>query len=236
MSGLFAGPVALVSVWRERGHPPGALRALATLGAVQLALLWLGFIPLALLNRALGEPFILIFGSYTQSTSLIDYAAAANLAVTCMLLVGVACSDRLTWALRSSGLLMAVLLAFTAFEEAGLNKAGPRIPFPSDALHAPSVPIAYSVGGVLVLLGGVILWAGKRVRSHPRSRFLIAILTAPHIVALGLTTATLAQHPLFEEVAELAFSAAVLQVLAAIAVLTRSSRLEAPTRTAVVTV
>ena len=233
LSGLVAGPATLISLWRERHRAPGAQRWLAHLGVAQLALLWLWFIPLALLNRALGGAFDQVFGSYTQATSLIDYAAAANLSLACLLVIAVACAARPNWALLGSGLLLAVALAFTAIQEAGLTQVGPGTSFLTDALHAPVAPIVYSMGGLLVLVGAVaVLGAGERVKSRLSIRWLTPLITAPHVLALGLTTAMLAQHRLFEEVAELAFSAGVLQAVTALAICIPAARIASPRQAA----
>lgn len=228
LSGLLAAPVTFISLWREFGRPRAALQGLANLGGVQLAMLWLGFIPLALLNRALGEPFVAVFGSYSQSTSLVDYVAAADLLAAIILLAAAACFNRFTGPVRAIAALLVVMLSFTAFEEAGLNKTLLPIPFPTDALHAPLVPLAYSLAGLFALvLVLAAVWGGARLKSRPSARFGLAVAGAPHVAALALTTAMLAQHPLFEEVAELSFAATLLQVLAVTALLTRPERLAA---------
>lgn len=233
LSGLLAGPIILVAFWRERRRPPGPLWALAHLGTVQLALLWLGFIPLALLNRALGEPLVVVFGSYSKATSLIDYVAAVNLSAACLILLRALLSSRLSWCLKSPGLLFGILLTVTAAKEAGLGKPAFGS-YPSDLLHGPFVPMAYSLAGLLVLSTIlVVARAGERVKRHPAARFSLMIVSAPHVVGLGLTTAVLAQHPLFEEVAELAFSAALLQILMATATLIRPAPLSLVPQTAV---
>ena len=198
-----------------RAAPPAGGRISLTVsaaGVAYLAAIWLVLVPLNVVHQTLGERLEFIFGSAARHVSLVDQVAGthlgAGLAVTVFYVL---LTSRPAW-LRFLTLTAAVLLGFTALEEVGLDERTPLL-LPTNLLKPALVAPAYAAAGwLLIALAAVV---AARPASVATPGWLRA---SPATTALVLTAGVLLQHPVFEELAEFALGAALLQGALALAV------------------
>ena len=192
-----------------RAAPPAASgreRLLGVLGALWLAGIWLVLVPLNALHHLQESRFAFVFGSELRNATLVDQLAAANLAAAVAVAVGCALLRPSAAWLKLLLLACAVMFGFTALEEAGLDEQG-AFAVPTDVLGAGLVSPLYAAAG-LAFVGAGLLLAARSARAAGAG-----LSRSPFTLALVLTTGVLLQHPVFEELAELAFSAAALHAL-----------------------
>ena len=182
----------------------------AVLGWTFLSALWLVVIPGMVARSAFGG-LVVLYGSDTQPVSAIDLLAAANFASAAALLLWLASRSETSVPMRGALLASAVLVTFTMLDEAGLH-GGAALPFPTDLIPTALVAPGYAIAGGLLIAGALLLWwaSPENLRRAP---LLLMLRGSPHAASLMLTTGLLLQHPMFEEVAEFAFSATALYAL-----------------------
>lgn len=220
---IVAAPLGLLSV---RGSKEALSGPLAAFALTALTLLWLALAPLNVLNRALGEPMVWLFGREAQDTGLVEYATvllfAAAAALGGVLALRGPLAGRVIYAL---GALAAV---FIAGEEMSWGQwlfhwATPADLYAGNLQHETNLHNflppgfwegAYAAAGWgLIAVGLVMRFARPRFSFGP-----LAVLRESRFAApLALSAGVLMQHHLFQEISEVALGAATVYALGWIA-------------------
>lgn len=212
-----AAPYALWSLGRDRGESRGAEIA----GFAALAVL-VGVLPSMLVfSRATGEPMVWMFGAEGLDTGVVEFATCG------LFLAGAALAGLL--GLRARGLARPAHLglALAAFAVAGEEISWGQWIFhwrtPAELaagnlqnetnLHNFVGPggheAAYALAGLGMLVLGVVAGVGRRRLPGllAPAGFLRSSRVAP---ALVMVSATMMQHPFFQELAEVALAATLV--------------------------